>query len=117
MPTTEEAKQRNRRRSQRRKSRTTVKVQCRKGSHGLGPDLASNVLDISDTGVRLIITQSLELMAEVEVIINGYGMKELIKRLGNVRWQVKMEKGQFCVGVEFQKSLVYRDWQNLVSPN
>ena len=113
----DERKQANRRRSQRRRARTTVKVHCRKGSHGLGPDLASKVLDISDTGARLIITQSLEVMAEVEIIINGYGMKEPIKRLGNVRWQVKLESGQFCVGIEFQKSLVYRDWQNLVSPN
>ena len=117
MEKTDDLKLANRRRSQRRKARTTVKVQCRKGSHGLGPNLTSDVLDISDTGARLIITQSLEVMAEVEIIINGYGMKELIKRLGNIRWRVKLESGQFCVGVQFQKSLVYRDWQNLVSPN
>lgn len=112
-----EPKQSNRRRSQRRKARPTVKVECRKGSHGLGANLALSVLDISDSGVRLITTQSLEVMDEVEVIINGYGLKEMIKRLGTIRWQVKLDTGQFCVGVEFHKGLVYRDWQNLVSPN
>ena len=112
-----ESKAINRRRSQRRKVRTTVKMQCRKGGHGLGPNLASSLLDISESGTRLIITQPLEVMGEVEIIINGYGMKGSIKRLGNVRWQVKLENGQFCVGVEFQKSLDYRDCQNLASPN
>jgi hypothetical protein len=117
MGTTADPRQLNRRRSPRRKARTSVKVQCRKGSHGLGSNLASNVLDVSDTGVRLIITEPLELLAEVEIIINGYGMKGSIKRLGNIRWQVKLENDQFCVGVQFQRSLAYRDWENLVSPN
>ena len=120
METTEETRQtrqQNRRRSRRAKVRTTVKLQCRTGSYGLGPNLASTVLDISDTGARLIITQPLELLAEVEIIIDGYAMKELIKRLGNIRWQVKLESGQFCVGVEFQKSLAYRDWQIIAAPN
>ena len=117
MGTTATASLSNRRRSQRRKARTSVKVQCRKGAYGFGANLASSLLDLSDSGVRLIITQQLDAMAEVEVILNGYGMKEAIKRLGNIRWQVQLESGQFCVGVAFQKSLAYRDWQNLVSPN
>jgi hypothetical protein len=117
MKNVNEPKASNRRRSRRAKARTTVKVQCRKGGYGLGPDLASSVLDLSDSGARLIIKQSLDPMAEVEVIINGYGMKSFIKRLGYVRWQVKLESGQFCVGVEFQKCLDYRDWQNLASPS
>ena len=107
----------NRRRSPRRKPRTSVKVECRKGAHGLGANLSVNLLDISDSGVRLIVTQELVVMAEVEIIINGYGMKQAIKRLGNIRWQVKMESGQFCTGVQFQKRIDYRDWQNLASPN
>ncbi len=107
----------NRRRSIRAKARTTVKVQCRKGALGLGPNLAHCVLDLSDSGVRLIIKQPLELMSEVEIIIDGYGMKDSIKRLGNVRWLINAEGGQYCVGIEFQKSLSYRDWLNMASPN
>jgi len=117
MDMTAEAKQKNRRRSQRRKPRTSVKVQCRKGSHGLGADIASTVLDLSDSGVRMVIKQGLDVPSEVEIIIAGYGMKSNIKRLGNVRWQVKLENGQYCVGIEFQKHIEYRDWQNLASPN
>jgi len=111
-----EAKQRNRRRSQRRRPRTTVKVQCRKGSHGLGPNLAVSMLDLADCGMRVILSQELELGAECEIIIVAYGIKEVIKRLGHVRWQLKLDNGQFCVGIELQKRIRYRDWQNLASP-
>ncbi len=106
----------NRRKSQRRRPRTSVKVECRKGSSGLGANLGIALLDLSDSGVRLVISQELSLQSEVEIIISGYGMKESIKRLALVRWQLKLENGQFCTGVEFQKRLAYRDWQNLASP-
>jgi hypothetical protein len=106
----------NRRRSQRRKPRGSVRLQCRKGSLGLGPNVAAGALDLSESGVRLIVTQALDAMAEVEVVIDGYGMNRPLKRVGNVRWQVKMDNGQFCTGVEFQKYIEYRDWQNFASP-
>ena len=69
----------NRRRSPRRKERMAVELPCRQESHGLGPDLALNLLDISNSGVRLVMTQSLEVMTD---IIDGYAMKEMIKNLG-----------------------------------
>jgi hypothetical protein len=112
-----EAKQRNRRRSQRRKPRSTVKIQCRKGSLGMGANLAGALLDLADSGVRLILTQQLVVGGEVEVVIEGYGLRSSVKRLGYVRWQLKLEDGGFCTGVEFQKRIDYRDWQNLASPN
>jgi hypothetical protein len=117
METSAESMQKNRRRSQRRPARKTVKLQCRAGAHGLGPNLCAEVLDISDTGVRLIITRPLHLAEEVEIFIDGYGMKASIKRLGNIRWQVELKTGLFGVGIQFQKNLDYRDWQNLTSPN
>jgi hypothetical protein len=112
-----EASLANRRRSQRRKPRTSVKVECRKGAHGLGANLAKTLLDVSDSGVRLIVSKELDLQGEVEIVIGGYGMKAPIKRLGTVRWQLKLENGLFCVGVEFNKHIDYREWQNLASPS
>ncbi|MSQ94368.1 MAG: PilZ domain-containing protein [Gemmataceae bacterium] len=79
--------------------------------------LAVQLLDLSDTGVRLIVSHALDVPAEVEIIIGGYGMKQPLKRMGTVRWQVKMENGSYCAGIEFQKYLPYRDWQNLASPS
>ncbi|MBI3823095.1 MAG: PilZ domain-containing protein [Planctomycetes bacterium] len=107
----------NRRKSLRRKPRGSVKVECRAGSYGLGKNLTSAVLDLSDTGARLILTEELEPASEVELIISSYGVSKPIKRLGVVRWQVKLEDGRFCIGAELQKRLDYRDWQNLSCPN
>lgn len=107
----------NRRRSQRRRPRTSVKVECRKGSSGLGANLARTLLDISDSGLRLVVSQPLEPKSDVEVIIAGYGMRTSLKRLGVVRWQLKLENGQYCTGIEFHKHIDYRDWQNLASPS
>lgn len=109
--------QSNRRKSPRRRPRSAVKIECRKGTTGLGNNLIATVLDVSDTGVRAVLTQELAPRAEVEIIITSFSVKETIKRVGVIRWQVKMENGQFCTGIEFHKRLVYRDWQNLASPN
>ncbi len=107
----------NRRRSQRRKPRRSVLVQCRKGSHGLSANIAKELLDTSDSGIRLVVSQELAPRSEVEIVIGGYGLKAPIKRIGYVRWQVKLENGLFCIGVHFQKHIEYRDWQNLATPN
>jgi PilZ domain len=110
-------KQMNRRRSQRRKARGYVKVECRNGFCGLGANLAAAILDIADTGIRLIVKHALELPGEVEVTIAGYGLPKPLKRVARVVWQVTLEDGQFCVGVKFDKRLNYRDWQTLASPS
>jgi hypothetical protein len=117
MPEILQAKPANRRRSPRRRPRSAVKVECRRGTSGMGANLVVTVLDVSDSGTRLIVKQALEPRAEVEIILSGYGLKTPIKRIGNVRWQVALENGQFCMGIEFQKHLPYRDWQSLASPN
>ncbi len=117
MGTINETKLSNRRRSRREKTRSSVKVQCRKDALGMGPNLTSKVLDISDSGVRMVINESLDPMSEVEILIDGYGMKGPIKRVGNIRWLVTLDTGEFCVGIEFQKALNYREWLNLASPS
>jgi PilZ domain len=107
----------NRRKSQRRRPRTTVQVQCRKGASGLGANVACSTLDLSETGARLIVSQELDIRGDVEIVVGGYGMKKPIKRMATIRWQLKLEDGRFCIGTEFQKRLDYRDWQNLASPH
>ena len=109
------ASTKNRRRSQRRRPRSTVKVECRKGSSGLGANVARLVLDLSEIGVCMVVSQEFAPAAEVEIIIGGYGIKKPLRRLATVRWQMKLENGNFCTGIEFQKQLPYRDWQNLAA--
>ena len=111
------AKTANRRESTRRKARTSVLLTCRIGALGMGPNISRSVLDISDTGVRLVVRKELVLPMEVEISITSYGMRQPILRLAEVRWQVELADGAFCVGIEFHKRLSYRDWQTLAAPN
>jgi hypothetical protein len=112
-----EVRHKNRRTSTRRKARASVQLTCRKGALGLGANICRSVLDVSDTGARLVVRDKLPLPAEVEISITSYGMRQPIKRLANVRWQVELADGGFCIGIEFQKRLPYRDWQTLAAPS
>ena len=105
----------NRRRSLRRQARSNVQIECRKGYHGLGANLANTVLDVSDRGARLVVREALDMKKEVEVILSGYGLKKALKCKGTVCWQVRLEDGSYCVGVEFQKPIPYRDWQTIAA--
>src|SRR3954466_2228573 len=105
-----EKKASNRRASLRRKPRSFVKLECRKGSFGLGANVGTTLMDVSETGARLVVSQELTAKQEVEVIFAGHGMVQTVKRLANVRWQLKLDDGKYCIGVEFQKRLGYVDW-------
>jgi hypothetical protein len=105
----------NRRRSQRRTPRGSVKLECRVGLFGLGPNLASSTLDLSDNGARLIVTRALDVKKDVEIVVAGCGLNKPIKRLAHIRWQLKLDDGRFCIGVQFQKRLEWRNWMSLVS--
>jgi PilZ domain len=73
------------------------------------------LLDVSQDGVCLIATQAIDAETEVEVIICGNGLRQTHKRVATVRWQFKLDTGQFCLGIKFNKRLDYRDWQNVAS--
>jgi hypothetical protein len=57
----------------------------------------------------------LDVSRDLEISLAGYGMRKQIMRSAHIRWQVKLDDGRFCVGVEFRKRLEWRDWQTLVS--
>ncbi len=47
--------------------------------------------------------------------MTGHGLKGTVKRLANIRWQLKLDNGKFCIGAEFQKRIAYNDWQNIAA--
>ena len=97
----------NRRKWLRRKTRSTEKVECRKGSLGLGANLGIILLDISEAGVRLILKAALKPKDEVEVVIRDHGPQSTIKRIGEVMWCLALDDGRFCVGVQFEKWILF----------
>lgn len=106
----------NRRASRRAPLRGTVRVECRKGSMGLGPNLVHSPLDISETGVRLILKVDLRRGQEVEVLLTGGGFTRPVKKLGTVIWSLPTENNCFCVGVRFDGSLGFADLQTFTRP-
>jgi hypothetical protein len=93
-----------------------VRVECRKGTMGLGPNICDTFLDLSEGGVRVIIKTEVPAKSEVEVLLTGFGVHRPIKMIGSVCWVVPLEDGRFCIGVSFQKRLAYRDVQALCLP-
>lgn len=105
----------NRRAVARRPARRSIRVECRRGTMGLGANLASGCLDISVSGVQVMTKDALKCGEEVEVILECTGIRGVIKRVGEVRWTIPLEAGGCRAGVRFNKYLTFRDVQNLVS--
>lgn len=81
---------------------------------GLGANLALGILDLSESGIRLVIKQPLELQQEVEVNLESLNHRRPLKAVGRVVWCVAAADGTYCAGVEFQRTLGYIDYQALV---
>jgi len=103
----------NRRVSIRRMPRGKPRVSCLKGSLGLGRNIGETVLDLSETGVRLVVSTALDDGQEIEVILQGQGQPSRIKVLANVVWCVPAADGRYCIGARFQKYLSYADFGRL----
>ena len=113
MPPTLPNRVRNRRSSLRNIPRGTVKLECRRGSIGLGKNIAAQFLDISEGGARLVVSQALVAGEEVEILILA---ATKVKRLANITWVLSLDDGNFCVGLEFQKKLRFIELSQSVRP-
>ena len=106
----------NRRTSSRRPPRGNVTMEVRKGTLGLGNNVAVLFLDLSEGGVRLVVNEDLDRQQEVSVHISAYGLKKPLKAIGAVRWVMPLDNGLFCIGIQFEKRLPYRDVTTLFKP-
>lgn len=102
----------NRRRARRLPAKNSTKVCCFPNSMGLGTNIASTVLDLSETGIRLLVTIELKVGQEVEVALEGV-FSGNAKRIAVVVWVVPAADGTFCVGAQFQKALPFQMVGNL----
>lgn len=101
--------QKNRRGNPRRNARAKVKVGCYKGSMDMGPNLGVSLLDVSESGVRLIVKTALPGKQEVLITLEGRGHNRPIKLPGVVVWCQALEGGNCALGVRLDKFLDYRD--------
>lgn len=103
----------NGRGSLRRKPRGKIKIVCQRGSLDLGANLAQSILDISETGVRLVLREPLRCGQEVSITLEGIGGSRPVKRLGKVVWSVPSADGNHCTGINLEKRLEYRQFLEL----
>ncbi len=104
---------RNCRRSIRHAARRTTKVSCYGGKLGLGPNIATQILDISETGARLRVREECILQQEIEIYLSSASHRKPIRMRGEVVWCVRTNDGDYCVGVQFRGNLAFRDVQLL----
>jgi PilZ domain len=101
--------QNDHRRMKRLAVKKSTSVICRKGTLGLGPNLAIQVLDVSVDGAQLLVNSVLRLGEELELSFAPTGFTEPLIRLAVVVWCSAKEGDGYHVGVRFMDSLEYQD--------
>jgi hypothetical protein len=104
----------NRRLDRRANVRPSVKVICRKGTLDLGANIAIAVLDVSETGVRLIVKERLTANQELSISLEPAHSRAAVRRIANVAWCVESSDEKFVVGAHFDKRMPYSEWQKLI---
>lgn len=99
---------RNRRRSMRRQSKRSTKIYCH-GPMGLGPNLAVKLLDVSEIGLRALLTKEFPVGTELEVHLESICHRRPIRRWAEVVWSIPTQDGEYNVGISLRRPLPYRD--------
>jgi len=90
-----------------------VRIECRVGAMGLGPNIAAELLDISQTGASLVLTSNVGVGAEVEIVLHGSVYAKPIRVMAEVVRPLTTVDGRPAVSVRFAKALTYHTWQLL----
>jgi hypothetical protein len=113
-PTTTTASK-NRRRSRRQQPKGSTRVTIYPNRMGLGKNIATQLLDVSETGIRAVVLCELAVASEVEINIDSPGCEKL-KLLAKIVWSVPTADGHFVIGAEFGKAIRHADLHRLTRP-
>lgn len=89
--------------SSRCKPRGKVRVTCH--ATAPGPNLARALLEVSTTGLRLLLRKCPDLGTQVLLTIQRLNHLAPVHRLGLVRWVVERDQGGCVVGIELAEPL------------
>jgi hypothetical protein len=106
----------NKRASRRQRPKGSTRAYATRNALGLGANIAAGVLDISETGVRLLLQVELPSGREFEVTLESVASRP-IRRVAQVVWCVGTADGRFCVGARFSKAIAYVELQGLARPS
>src|SRR5262245_46721795 len=105
----------NRRADHRYEPRAKVKVECRKGSAGLGQNLATEVLDLSQLGAKITTKVELPTGEEVEICLVAAAHQRPIKVMAHVVRTESLKNGSYRLGVRFNTPVSYADLRLLTN--
>jgi hypothetical protein len=103
----------NRRAAIRRPPRRTTKVVCPSGQWGLGANIAIEVLDISESGIRMRTRAACQPGQEVELTLSSLHTPRPLRLPAEVVWCVQTAEDDFCMGLRFRRPMSFRDSQAL----
>ena len=93
-----------------------AKIECRKGTLGLGPNIVQSAVNVSETGAKLILKTILETGKEAEILLHGPGLTRPLRRLARVIWSRPLDDGTCCAALRFDSPLPYADLQRVSKP-
>jgi hypothetical protein len=99
----------NRRATVRRNPRPRIKVLCYKGALDIGQNIAVSLLDVSESGVRMIVKMALDLNQQITFSLQGPIQYRPLSSTGRVVWAVPTADGNCCIGVRLDKYLRHQD--------
>lgn len=102
----------NLRRSRRHAPKGSTKVCCYGNALGLGVNIAVSLLDLSETGIRLVMKAGVVAGQAVAVNIQGPS-GTVFKQVGTVIWVLPTSDDRLCVGIGFEKAIPYASLHTL----
>jgi PilZ domain len=97
----------------RRRPKSWTKAKCRKGSLDLGSEINLGILDLAETGVRILASERLENDQEVTITLGTPTHLRPLRVVGRVVWCVETLDNTYCVGIRFRTRLPYPDMTKL----
>jgi hypothetical protein len=75
----------------------------------LGVDISLGILDVSETGIRLLVSEKVNPDGEVTVTLDSPALGRPLRMVSRVAWCVQTRNSIYCVGIRFDKRLRYMD--------
>lgn len=97
------------RRMKRRPIKKGTQIEARKGTLGLGRNIAVDKVDVSEEGIQLIVAKPFLPGDELEIKLTAPGLSKPTSRVASVVWCRPREDGSYLVGARMQQTLEYVD--------
>jgi hypothetical protein len=108
-----EVGQRGGRAGRRWQPRRQARIACHRGLSDLRPDMALALLDLSESGARLVTREALTPGQPVYLVLAAPTGGRPARRQATVAWSVAAADGTFCVGVKLLRRLGADELRNL----